>query len=153
MRGMPSHFLPSLTNYRYPSELEHYHNLDCGIHDQYFNNYLDRVCLQGIDNSATSWYRDTFREEFPSTFTIDNKSGVTLSPSDCRRWLVFIHISVAMRLYLARYLIVKGDRVRLFGDGSAGVTLDLNGASIHVSGVDVPLDHTIGMVADDVLSL
>ena len=57
-----------------------------------------------------------------------------------------------MHMHLARYLVISGGRVRIFRDGPTRVTLDTS-KGVNVSGVVVPLDHTISMVAGDMSSL
>ena len=153
MKGMPSHFIPPLLDYQYPSGEPNYFNLDRTIFEQYYNNYIARLHLNCIDNTAIDWYRTQYNQDFPASFALDNKGAIALSPGNNRRWLVFVHSGAAVYLHLARYIVVSGERVRLFGDGSAGLTLDTGAGGVTLSGVDVPLDHTIGSVIGDVSSL
>ena len=149
---MPSHFIPPFIDYQYPSGERNYFNLDRAIFQQYYNNYITRLQLNTLDNTATDWYRRQYNQDFPASFASDNKGSICLSPGDNNRWLVFIHSGAAVHLHLARYIMVSRERVRLFGDGSAGLTLDTSVGGITLSGVVVPLDHTIGLVAGDVSS-
>jgi len=153
MKGMPSHFLPRLLDYQYPSQNPNYSILDRAIYKQYFNNFIARLQLNSIDNTASDWYRAEYNQDIPASLASDNKGSVVLSPGDGHRWLVFVHSGVAVYLHLARYIVVSGERVRLFGDGSAGLTLDTSAGGISITSVVVPLDHTIGSVHADMSSL
>ena len=150
---MPSHFIPPFINFHYPSVDSNYYQIDQALFKQYYNNYFARLHLNHIDNSASAWYRDNVNQTIGASFVSDNKGSICLSPSDNYRWLVFIHSDAAMCLYLARYIVVSGDRVRLFRDGSASLTLDTSAIGLILSGVDVPLDHTVNQVLDDMSSL
>jgi len=111
MKGMPSHFLPQLLDYQYPSHEPNYSILDRAIYKQYFNNFIARLQLNSIDNTACDWYRREFNQEFPASLATDNKGSVVLSPGDGHRWLVFVHSGIAMYLHLACYIMVSGERV------------------------------------------
>jgi len=111
MKGMPSHFLPQLLDYQYPSHKPNYSILDHTIYKQYFNNFIARLQLNSIDNSACNWYCAEYNQDFPASLATDNKGSVVLSPGDGHRWLVFVHSGVAMYLHLARYVVVSGERV------------------------------------------
>jgi len=81
-KGMPSHFLPRLLDYQYPSHKLNYSILDCTIYKQYFNNFIARLQLNSIDNTACDWYRTEYNQDLPASFTSDNKGSVVLSPGD-----------------------------------------------------------------------
>jgi len=150
---MPSHFIPPFVNFRYPSVDSNYYQIDRAVFEQYYNNYFARLLCNSIDNTASAWYRDNVNQTLGASFVSDNKGSICLSPSDNHQWLVFVHSDTAMRLYLACYIVVSGDRIRLFGDGSASLTLDTSATGLILSGVDVPLDHMVNQVLDDVSSL
>ena len=150
---MPSHFIPPFINFCYPSVDSNYYQIDHAVFEQYYNNYIDRLRCNSIDNTASTWFRTNVSQTLGASFVSDNKGSICLSPSDNHRWLVFVHTDAAVHLYLACYIVVSGDRVRLFGDRSAGLTLDTSVAGLILSGVDVPLNHTTSQVLDDVSSL
>jgi len=153
MKGMPSHFIPPLRNFHYPSVDSNYFQIDQAIFKQYYNNYFARLQLNSIDNSATAWYHDNVNQTLGTSFVSDNKGRLCFSPSDNHQWLVFIHSDIAMHMYLACYIVVSGDHIQLFGDGSASLMVDTSAAGLTLSGIDIPLDHTINQVLDDMSSL
>ena len=150
---MPSHFIPPFINFRYPSVDSNYYQIDQAVFEQYYNNYFARLLCNSLDNTASTWYCDNVNQTLGASFVSDNKGSICLSPSDNHRWLVFVHSDTTVRLYLAHYIVISGDRVRLFGDGSASLTLDTSAAGLILSGVNIPLDHMVNRVLDDVSSL
>jgi len=84
MKGMPSHFIPPFIDYQYPSGEHNYFNLDCTIFEQYYNNYIVRLQLNCIDNTAVDWYWTQYNQDFPASFASDNKGAIALSPGDNR---------------------------------------------------------------------
>jgi hypothetical protein len=154
MKGMPSHFLPPLSPSFYPqTETANYYSLHCPVLNYYYSSYIKRLQDNGYNRGYLDWYYNTFGTPYPTSFVVDNKTGFALSPGQSLRWLVFVHTGNAVRMHVARYLIVNGGRVRLFGDGPTGLTLDMGDGNVGISGLVVPHDHTISMVAGDVRSL
>ena len=153
MEGMPSHFIPPLQEEHYPSSEEtYYYHLNHAIHDYYYNNFLQRLCANRSDGCFIDWYHNQYNSPFPLTFVLDNKVGFTLAADQDKQWLVFIHATNAMHMHLVCYLVITGSYVRLFGDGPTGTTLDTNNG-VNISGVVIPLNHTINMVEGDMSSL
>jgi len=150
---MPSYFIPPFINFRYPSVDSNYYQIDQVVFEQYYNNYFAGLLCNSLDNTASTWYCENVNQTLRASFVSDNKGSICLSPSDNHRWLVFVHSDTTMHLYLTRYIVISGDRVRLLGDRSAGLTLDTSAAGLILSGVDVPLDHMVNWVLDDVSSL
>ena len=155
MKGMPSHFIPPFGMYQYPGgNTTNYHILDKAIYEQYYNNYISRILLAGVNNHACDWYCKTYGQDFPTSFVTDNKgTSVTLSSGDSCRWLVIIHSGNAMYLHLVCYIVVNRDCIWLFRDRSARLTIDISKPGEGISGVTIPLNHTIGTVAGDMSSL
>jgi len=58
-----------------------------------------------------------------------------------------------MYLHLTHYIMVSREHVQLFGDGSASLTLDTGTRGVTLSGIDIPLNYTIGSVIGDMSSL
>jgi len=106
---MPSHFLPRLLDYQYPSHKPNYSILDHAIYEQYFNNFIAQLQLNSIDNTACNWYWAQFDKDFPASLATDNKGSVVLSPGDGHQWLVFVHSGVAVYLHLTPYIVVSGE--------------------------------------------
>ena len=150
---MPSHFLPPLSPSFYPqSEATNYYSLHRSVLNYYYAAFIERVRDNGYNGGYIDWYHNTFGSPFPASFVVDNKTGFTLSPGQSLRWLVFVNSGNAVHMHVARYLVVSGGRVQLFGDGPTGLTLDLS-SGVGISGLVVPHDHTISSVGDDVRSL
>ena len=150
---MPSHVIPPFINFHYPSVDSNYYQIDRAVFEQYYYNYFARLHCNSIDNTASTWYCDNVSQTLGASFVSDNKGSICLSPSDNHRWLVFIHSDTAVHLYLACYIVISGDCVRLFRDRSAGLTLDTSAVGLILSGVNVPLNPTINRVIDDMSSL
>ena len=98
-------------------------------------------------------FNNTFNTNYPMLFVVDNKNKFILSPSENLRWLIFLDTGGDIHMHLARYLVVNGGRVQLFGDGPTGTQLDTEPRGISVSEVIIPHDPTTDMVSGDVSSL
>ena len=108
---MPSHFIPPFVNFCYPSVNSNYYQIDHAVFEQYYNNYIDRLHCNSIDNIASSWYRSNVSQTLGASFVSDNKGSICLSPSNNHQWLVFVHTDAAVHLYLVRYIVISGDHV------------------------------------------
>jgi hypothetical protein len=151
---MPSHTLPSLSPSHYPQpEINNYYPLHRSVYDNYYAVYGQRIRHNGYTGQYLTWFNNTFSTNYPASFVVDNKNKFILSPGENLRWLVFLDTGGDVHMHLARYLVVNGGRVQLFGDGPTGTQLDTEPRGVSVSGVVVPHDPTTDMVSGDVSSL